>query len=197
MLENVLVSIKKSVWESFIASLLLIVFALVLLYNPENFLESSITMFGYIGFFLGIMDMLIYFKTSEEKRIYKNNLQAGLVLISASVVAFFKTSVIKEFIAFILGGYLIYQGSIRANIGFNLKEYHNKTWIVIFILALINMVLGVVMILNPFASLIKINELMAILIIVNETIYIIENIVILIILKKINKLTVSEKEIQE
>ena len=46
MLENKFVkNIKKGVWESFVASLLLIVFALVLLYNPENFLESSILSF--------------------------------------------------------------------------------------------------------------------------------------------------------
>lgn len=184
MLENKFVkNIKKGVWESFVASLLLIVFALVLLYNPENFLESSITTFGYIGFFFGVINIMIHFKNNKESLVYKNNFQTGLILICASIIAFFKTSVIKEFIAFILGGYLIYRGSLRASLSMNFQEHNKKTSLVILILALLNMVLGVLMILNPFTSLIKINELIAILIIINEVLYMLENIIILIKLK--------------
>ena len=177
MLENEFVkNIKKGVWESFVASLLLIVFALVLLYNPENFLESSITTFGYIGFFLGVINIMIHFKTNKDSLVYKNNFQTGLILICASIIAFFKTSVIKEFIAFILGGYLIYRGSLRASLSMNFQEHNKKMSFVILILALL-------MILNPFTSLIKINELIAILIIINEVLYMLENIIILIKLK--------------
>ena len=97
MLENKFVkNIKKGVWESFVASLLLIVFALVLLYNPENFLESSITTFGYIGFFLGVINIMIHFKTNKDSLVYKNNFQTGLILICASIIAFLKRVLLKN-----------------------------------------------------------------------------------------------------
>ena len=48
LLENkaIVENIKKSCKESFIAAFLLIVFAVVLLVNPENFMSSAINVFG-------------------------------------------------------------------------------------------------------------------------------------------------------
>ena len=81
LLENktIVENIKKSCKESFIASFLLIVFAVVLLINPENFMSSAINVFGYIGVFFGVLNIVFYFRISKEKRKeFKEKLQDTL-----------------------------------------------------------------------------------------------------------------------
>ena len=60
--KSVLESIKKRIWFSFVASILLIIFAVVLLINPDNFIPTAINVFGYVAIFLGILNAVFYFR---------------------------------------------------------------------------------------------------------------------------------------
>lgn len=57
---NVEQKIKKEVKESFVASILLLAFAVVLMINPDNFLNIAINVFGYLGIFFGVINVFIF-----------------------------------------------------------------------------------------------------------------------------------------
>ena len=79
--KSVLESIKKRIWFSFVASILLIIFAVVLLINPDNFIPTAINVFGYVAIFLGILNAVFYFRLPKESRIYSKNLSTSINLI--------------------------------------------------------------------------------------------------------------------
>ena len=182
LLENktILETIKKSCKESFIAAFLLIVFAIVLLINPENFMSSAINVFGYIGVFFGVLNIVFYFRISKEKRLYSTNFRNGLLLFLSGVIAFFKTDILNDMITILIGGYLIFRNVDRANMAMTLQSYTKRTWIFILITSMINILLGLFIAINPFENWVSLKTLLAILIMVSEGIIIIQNLVILL-----------------
>lgn len=111
----------------------------------------------------------------------------GIILIFYGIIAIIETNILKEMVTILLGGYLIFKSSSRFQLAINIKNDHSKTWIWLLILAIISLIIGFLMILNPLPSLMKINAFIAWLLIISEIINIIENIIILIGIRKNEK----------
>ena len=182
LLENktIIENIKKSCKESFIAAFLLIVFAIVLLINPENFMSSAINVFGYIGVFFGVINLVMYFRISKEKRLYSNNFRNGLLLFLSGIIAFFKTEILTDMITIIIGGYLIFRNVDRSNMAMMLQNDTKKLWIFILVTSMINILIGLFIAINPFDNWVSLKTLLAILIMVSEGIIVIQNLVVLL-----------------
>lgn len=186
--KSLIENIKKNAKESLIASLLLIIFAVVLLINPENFISITINAFGYIAIFFGVLYLVFYFKQPKEKQIYSKNFETGLLLIVFGIISFIETNIIKEMLTILIGGYLIFRNVNKAGTSMILKNYTNKMWIIMLAFSLINIVLGFLIVINPFINMITINVLIATLIIISEVLMTIENIMIIFGLKKKDKI---------
>ncbi len=182
LLENkaIIENIKKSCKESFIAAFLLIVFAIVLLINPENFMSSAINVFGYIGVFFGVINLVIYFRIPKEKRLYSTNFRNGLLLFLSGIIAFFKTEILTDMITIIIGGYLIFRNVDRSNMAMMLQNDTKKLWIFILVTSIINILIGLFIAINPFDNWVSLKTLLAILIMVSEGIIVIQNLVVLL-----------------
>ena len=58
--------VKKEAKESFLFIILLIVFAIVLIINPDDFISIAINVFGYISILLGVILSFYYLRKKEE-----------------------------------------------------------------------------------------------------------------------------------
>jgi len=178
--KTILENIKKTYKESFVVSLLLIVFAIVLLINPENFMNTAINVFGYVAIFMGVLNLVFYFRIPDSQKIFSKNFQNGLLLCLSGVIAFLETNTIKEIVTLLIGGYIIFRNVIRAGLSLNIKSYTTKMWLYLLVVSFINIVLGFLIIINPFTNILKTNQFIATMIIISEVFIIIENIAVLI-----------------
>ncbi len=178
--KTILKNIRKSVGESCIAAFLIILFGIILLKNPDNFLAVAIHIFGYGAVFVGILDLVFYFRSPREQRFFSKRLTGGILLISFGIIAFFEVNLLKEMITILLGGYLLFQNANRLELCLYLKNYTNRLWKILSIFSLLNLLLAFVLILNPFHVNIASNMYMAILLIVIEFLVIVQNVCILI-----------------
>lgn len=185
--KTILENVKKGVKESFIASLLFIIFAIVLLLNPENFMNIAINVFGYIAIASGILGIVLYFKLPKEQRIFSDYFVNSILLIVFGIIAFAENDIIKEVVTLFIGGYLIYRNARRAGMAMNIQSYSKTLWIYLLVISAINIVIGFFIVINPFTSLIRVNEFIAIMILVSETFMIVENTIVLIGMKKYEK----------
>ena len=181
--KSVLESIKKRIWFSFVASILLIIFAVVLLINPDNFIPTAINVFGYVAIFLGILNAVFYFRLPKENRIYSKNLSTSILLILFGIIAFIETSILQEMITIILGGYLIFRNAFRIEMAFNLEDKAKGIWLSSLVISTMNLILGFLIVINPFTN-VSINLYLGIMVIVSESLLILENILLLIGFRK-------------
>ena len=192
--KSVVESLKKRMYSSFIVSILLIIFAIVLLINPDNFIPTAINVFGYVAVFMGILNFVFYFRIPKENRIYSKNLSTSILLILFGIIAFIETSILQEMITIILGGYLIFRNAFRTEIAFMLEEKAKRIWIATTVLSVINLLLGFLIMINPFTN-VSINLYLGVMVIVSEILFMFENVLLLIGLRKKNKeIIVEEKE---
>ena len=180
--------LKKKLYFSFIPAILLIILGIVLLINPDNFIPVAINVFGYVAIFLGILNFVFYFRLPKENKIYSKNLSSSILLIIFGIVAFLESNILKEIITLLIGSYIIYRNAKRIELAFCLEK--SKLFYLTIILAIINLVLGFLIIINPFNN-ISINLYLGWMVIASEIILSIINILLLILLRKILK---NEKE---
>lgn len=181
--KSVLESIKKKIWFSFVASILLIIFAIVLLINPDNFIPTAINVFGYVAIFLGILNLVFYLRLPKENRIYSKNLSTSILLILFGIIAFIETSILQEMITIILGGYLIFRNAFRIELAFMLQDKAKGIWLSCLIISAINLILGFLIVINPFTT-ISINWYLGIMVMISEGLLILENVLLLIGFRK-------------
>ena len=181
--KSVLESIKKKIWFSFVASILLIIFAIVLLINPDNFIPTAINVFGYVAIFLGILNLVFYLRLPKENRIYSKNLSTSILLILFGIIDFIETSILQEMITIILGGYLIFRNAFRIELAFMLQDKVKGIWLSCLIISAINLILGFLIVINPFTT-ISINWYLGIMVMISEGLLILENVLLLIGFRK-------------
>ena len=161
-----------------IAPLLLIVFALVLFQNPDNFISVAVSIFGYGAIFVGVINSLLYFRLKGEEKVYSKKLTNALIMISFGITSFFQNALFSQIICVLLGAYIIYQNAIQLTISLIIKDYQSKVWPYLFVMALVDIILGIVIVINPFPSS-ELNLYLASLIIISEFLVFMQNILVL------------------
>ena len=169
--------IKKSVKESFVTIILLLAFAVVLFVNPENFVNIAINVFGYISIFWGVILVFYYLRKKDDET---NFLSRGIILISFGIIGIVKTNLLANVFTIIIGGYLIILNANRFNIAINLKKLQNKSWTYILEFSILNILLSFLLKMSS-------NIYLALIIIIEQILYLIENIMILISKEKQDK----------
>lgn len=177
--KTILANVKKSVKESFIAPLLIIIFAIVLYRNPENFISVAVSIFGYGAIFIGVLDLVFYFRLNESEKLLSKHMNQGILLIAFGIIAFFENALLSEMITVLLGGYILFQNASRIGLAMYLKNKTKNAWIYVLVMALMNLIIGLFIIINPFQN-IQLNLYLASLLVIAEAFLIIQNILILI-----------------
>ena len=177
--KTILANVKKSVKESFIAPLLIIIFAIVLYRNPENFISVAVSIFGYGAIFIGVLDLVFYFRLNESEKLLSKHMNQGILLIAFGIIAFFENALLSEMITVLLGGYILFQNASRIGLALYLKNKTKNAWIYVLVMALINLIIGFFVIINPFQN-VQLNLYLASLLVIAEVFLIIQNILILI-----------------
>ena len=177
--KTILANVKKSVKESFIAPLLIIIFAIVLYRNPENFISVAVSIFVYGSIFIGVLDLVFYFRLNESEKLLSKHMNQGILLIAFGIIAFFENALLSEMITVLLGGYILFQNASRIGLALYLKNKTKNAWIYVLVMALINLIIGLFVIINPFQN-VQLNLYLASLLVIAEVFLIIQNILILI-----------------
>ena len=175
-------NMKKNTKMSFIASFLILLFAVILLKNPENFLNVAINVFGYGAIFIGVLLIVFYFRLKEDQRYLNQRLLNGILCIAFGAVAFFVSDLLKDMTTFLLGGYFIYQNASRIQLITSFKKYFSNTWLYLCIISLINIIISFFLMVPFIIS----NLYISILIIAVQILYVIQSILFLIFLKEEN-----------
>ena len=142
---------NKMVIFSIIAAIITIIIGAVLLFLPNlsNKVVGIIT--GIIFILFGIITAYKYLKRDGAKIYSLNLVFAILYLILGLVIIIFPFSVI-EFITVCLGLFLVVNGATKINYGLWLKRGSSKAWLVTLVAGILLVILGIMIVFNPFTA---------------------------------------------
>lgn len=176
MLKDVLKSYER---DSIVISILFTILGIFLVVNPTKSITSIIFAFGVLLVGSGIISILNYCLIPPEEKIYSLDFLRGiLTIISGILTIVFKNDLVNV-LPVLLGLFIIFNHLFKIQMTFNFSSIlmGNSVWFII--LEILWIVLGVLLILNPFEWLITIGTLAGIFLIISEIGNIISSIIIL------------------
>lgn len=157
---------------SFLTSLCFIILGIFLLLKPETTISLISYILGLIIGIFGISGIVRHFKNKYQT--INLDLSYGIFCLIISMILIFNTKALASIIPSIIGVFIIINSTMKIEYTLLLKKQSNPIWINTLVLSIINLLCGIILILNPFGSAIVITKLIGIFIIIYSVFDLIE-----------------------
>ena len=177
--------IKRCEGYSIVISILMIVLSIFLMINPLESLEAFVIMFSFIIILNGVAYFVSYFNMPKKDKLFSFDILMGLITLIAGILIFIYRANLINIFPIILGIWIIVSNLIKMQLSINLSAIAGSNWFLLLITQILMIILGVVLITNPFSSLIALTTLAGSFLIIAEVASLIESIYILVKLRNL------------
>ena len=142
---------NRMIIYSLITSILSIIVGLVLIFLPTVSNKVVGIIVGVIILIFGINAVYKYFHRDGAK-IYSLNIVFGVLYSILGVVIILYPYSVMEFVTVCLGLFIIINGATKVNYGLWLKRGSEDSWLVTLVTGIFLVVLGIMVVFNPFSA---------------------------------------------
>ena len=171
--------IKKYNRYNILISLALIVLSIFLIIDPTTSFNAITIIIGIIVGITGLVELITYFTSPQEIKAFSFKLIIGVITTILGIVIIINAQTINTILTWVIGAWIIIESIIKLQIAFNIKGISDTSWKAIVIISIITFIIGLIIILNPFATLITVGKVCGIMLLISELMNIIESIFIL------------------
>ena len=153
---DVQAEVKISNNDDISKTLILALIGLVLLLLPETLNNIIGFVVGGCLLIFGIIGIIKYIKTKEYK--FTSSLVSGILYSALGIVVFINPASVISLVTICLGVYLVINGILKTVFSFNLKRITTR-WIGALVMGILTVILGLLLVINPFGSAVAITKL--------------------------------------
>lgn len=143
---------KEMKWNLILTACICIVAGLILIFFPEITAKTLALALAIFLLGLGLVRVITYFARDPQLGLFQYDLVMGLIYILAGLFILFRTNEIISLIPFLLGFVVTISGILKLQNSINLLRVKDRMWPIILVLAALNIIFGVVLLLNPFEA---------------------------------------------
>ena len=158
-------SLNRTFIESILTSLLLLIIGVLLLIFPSKTLAIISYILGGIIALAGIAGLFRYFLGNDDSKYTRYGLAYGIVLLVVACFFFFKQDDIAKIMPFALGVYMIIKSALKLEYTVKLKKNKNSNWKVTLLLLVVSLLIGLLLIFNPFKGAVIITQIIGAIVI--------------------------------
>ena len=159
---------------SILASALMLIVALFLIFKPAESLSLITILFGLIIMIDGVIHIINYFKIDPTQKLMSFELIEGLIEVFAGAVITVCADALIEFLPIIFAIWIILKSLITFQMALNIKSVPNTSWGLMVIVAIIGILLGYFVIFNPFEASMAVTTLVGLALLIVEILNIID-----------------------
>lgn len=154
--------LRKVKWDAILSALLYVVLGIVALVIPETMIKTLGYLIGIGLIVVGAVSMIGYLLRENSLNYYRHDFGYGLVGIAVGILFLYKVEWIISLVPVILGIMVLASGCGKLQNVIDMMRGEYGNWIVMLILAIINVVFGVILIVNPFDTVILLFQLVGV-----------------------------------
>ena len=143
--------LKEMKWNMILSSVLYMVLGLILILFPATTARTICFMIAGIAIMTGLVNLVVYFTRSITKNYYRNDFVMGLMLIILGIFVIYKVDLIIALVPFIIGLCIVVSGLFKFQAALDIQRMGGNAALILG-LAVVNVVIGVLMLINPFDS---------------------------------------------
>lgn len=143
---------SRMIIYSLLTAILAILVGLTLIFLPSVSNKIVGIIMGVVILIFGINAVYKYFHRDGAK-IYSLNIVFGVLYSILGVVIILYPFSVMEFVTLCLGIFVIINGATKINYGVWLKKGNEDSWLVTLVTGIFLVIIGIMLVFNPFASL--------------------------------------------
>lgn len=143
---------NRMIIYSLLTAILAILVGLTLIFLPSVSNKIVGIIMGVVILIFGINAVYKYFHRDGAK-IYSLNIVFGVLYSILGVVIILYPFSVMEFVTVCLGIFVIINGTTKINYGVWLKKGNEDSWLVTLVTGIFLVIIGIMLVFNPFASL--------------------------------------------
>ena len=141
---------KKIWWSSVTSSIILFILGLLLFFLLFTVIHVVALILGIFIIVVGIFALLKYFRAAQKNGMIRFNIIYGGVCIVSGLILALTPSAIASILPIVLGIWMIISSLLKIQYALNMKEAGSTSWIPTFTLAMITLVVGILLVINPW-----------------------------------------------
>ncbi len=153
----------SKIWkETLIIALCFVLLGCFMLMQPDK----TLAFFSYIiGAFILVLAVFAFYRHYRLQRMLTFELFYGIICSVGALLIFLNQSIVETLIPLVLGIVMIANSIFKLRYIFMLQQNKVERWYVSLILSLVKIALGILIITNPFATMITLTQLIGIVVI--------------------------------
>ena len=186
--------------SSLISSICLVILGGLLFFQSEATIISISYVIGGILIAIGVLTIMKYINNYKKDIRNEMDIIYGTVTVILGIIVIGNPKGIASIIPFVIGILIILSSATKLQYSLDLKKNENDLWVSTMVLSLITMLVGILLIFNPFQGAEFITKIVGILISIYAILDIISTITIKRTVKKIHNAieeTITEAEVIE
>ena len=133
------------------STVLTLILGIVLAYSPEGSIKVITGIIAALFLLIGILQLVDYVKQSKVEKIMSLSLILGILLSVVGIFLFINLESLANFITTLIGIAILIKSLFKLQFAFNIRDISDK-WFYNLIVGIVGIVLGIVLLVNPFDS---------------------------------------------
>ena len=188
---------KKIFKMSLISSIMFLLFGLLLIFQTENVIKTVSIVVGSLLVIIGAFPIVNYFRNRNQSIFSSAGLLYGIFSVVAGIIIIVNKNLLATIVPVLTGVWMIINSVNKIQISMELRDRKVPTWYISFIFAIIILIGGALLIINPINGSIILSKTVGILIVIYSVLDISDSIFIRKKLKSIKAEVVEITEIQK
>lgn len=140
---------KKVSVASILTSIAIGILGLIILFNPNETIALLSLILGIIIMIIGIGKIISYIILRKESNFSNYDLIYGIIAIVISIIMLANANAFATIVRVIIGIWIAYTGIMKLIYALNLKSLSSSSWIAVMIMAIITIIAGVYIAIDP------------------------------------------------
>lgn len=144
--------LKQLKWNLILLAILFIALGVVLILWPGATMKTICYILAVSLIVIGVVFLANYLRKDIAGIIYRYDLVVGLSCILGGILVIVKVDQLTELIPAVLGFLVTISGILKMQNSVDMLRLGHGTWYVAFAMAIVNIVFGVLLLMNPFGT---------------------------------------------
>ena len=144
--------LKQLKWNLILLAVIFIALGIVLILWPGATMKTICYLLAAMPLAIGVFSLINYLRKDISGIIYRYDLVVGLCAILGGILVIVKVDKLTDLIPAVLGFLVTMSGIMKMQNSVDMLRLGHGTWHVAFAMAIVNIVAGIVLLMNPFEA---------------------------------------------
>ena len=144
--------LKQLKWNLILLAVIFIALGIVLILWPGATMKTICYLLAAMLLAIGVVSHINYLRKDISGIIYRYDLVVGLCAILGGILVIVKVDKLTDLIPAVLGFLVTMSGIMKMQNSVDMLRLGHGTWHVAFAMAIVNIVAGIVLLMNPFEA---------------------------------------------